>query len=261
MSSLVAGLAVALWLVWTLILLPVQVVAVGLGLGLARQLPVLYHRGVCRLFGLDVRQIGTISAARPTLFVANHCSYFDISVIGSRLPLSFVAKREIRDWPLLGLLARLQRSVFIDRRPSAARAASDEMRARLAAGDDLVLFPEAGIGDGNRLLPFRSTFFSPAEQPLPGRRLTVQPLTIAYVRQAGLPIGHTGRSRLAWYGDMPLLAHFWHAVQNRRTEVVLHFHPAIDAGAFADRKALARHCFAQVEAGREAALRGHGAGA
>jgi 1-acyl-sn-glycerol-3-phosphate acyltransferase len=149
--------------------------------------------------------------------------------------------------------------VFVDQRRASARATSDEMRERLAAGDNLVLFPEAGIGDGNRLRPFRSAFFGSVEQPLPGRALMVQPVTVAYVRQAGLPIGHTGRSRLAWYGDMPLAAHFWRAVQNRRTEVVVHFHAAVDVGTFADRKALARHCFTQVDAGREAALRGSAA--
>jgi 1-acyl-sn-glycerol-3-phosphate acyltransferase len=256
MAAVVAGLAVVLWLVWTLALLPIQWIAVGLDLGLARWLPVVYHRGVCRLFGLDVVQIGSPSRVSPTLFVANHCSYFDIAVIGSRLPLCFIARREIRDWPLLGLLARLQRSVFVDPRRSATRTVRDEIGERLAAGDNLVLFPEAGIGDGNRLSPFRSAFLSSAERPLAGRQLWVQPLTVAYVRQGGLPIGHTGRARLAWYGDMAIGPHFWQAIQNRTTEVVIHFHPPVEAAAFSDRKALTRHCFAAIDAGREAALRG-----
>lgn len=255
-SMLRPAAATALWLVWTFLLLPLQAVAVWLRLPLAGWLPRVYHRGVCRLFGLDVAQSGTICSARPTLFVANHCSYFDIAVLGSLLPASFIATGEIRDWPLLGWLARLQRSVFVDREIARTREHHDRITERLEAGDSLILFPESTTGDGNRLLDFRSSFFAVAERPIDGRSLVVQPITVAYVRQRGVPIGHAGRPRFAWYGDMSLGRHFWQAIGSGRITVAVAFHEPIEADRFASRKLLARHCFEQIGFGLQEALYG-----
>lgn len=251
-----AAAAVAAWLAWTAMLLPVQIGAVAIGGRLAERMPCIYHRGVCRLFGFEVVAEGPISTARPTLFVVNHCSYFDIAVLGSLMPASFIAHQEMRDWPFLGLLARLQRSVFITRRTRSTRADRDRMIGRLGAGDNLILFPEGTTGDGNRLLPFRSAFLSMAETPLATGPLVVQPVTIAYVRQNGMPIGVAGRPAFAWYGDVPIGRHFWRAIRTGRITVVVQFHPAVEAARFADRKVLTRHCFEQIAAGLESALHG-----
>ena len=98
------------------------------------------------------------------LFAANHISYLDITVLGSLLDASFIAKTEVAGWPLFGWLARLQRSVFIDRRARSTAHQRDSIAARLAAGEALILFPEGTSGDGNRLLPFKSALFSVADQ-------------------------------------------------------------------------------------------------
>src|SRR3954451_4329686 len=104
------------YLLWTMPLMPVQ----ALGLALRRRwvatFPRFYHRCCCRILGIRVRAIGRPVAARPVLFAANHVSYLDITVLGSLLDASFIAKTEVAGWPLFGWLARLQRSVFIDRR-------------------------------------------------------------------------------------------------------------------------------------------------
>lgn len=247
-----AGVLIA-WLGWTLLLVPLQSGALALDLRLARHLPRLYHRGVCRLFGLEVEVIGTAGTTHPTLFVANHCSYLDIPVLGSHLEASFIAKDEVGAWPLLGLLARLQRSVFIARRPAATRDARREITRRLAAGDDLVLFPEGTTSDGNRVLAFYSALFS-LPRDLPGGRLDVQPVTLAYTRENGMPIGHVGRARYAWFGDMALASHVWQVVRSGRVTVEVRFHAPLDAAAFASRKALSRRCHAEIAAGLERAL-------
>lgn len=259
-GSSVVGAAAALgallgWLVWTLVLLPVQIGAVGLDLRLARRLPMLYHRGVCRLFGLDVRASGTFSPVRPTLFVANHSSYLDIPILGSLVEVSFVAKAEIRTWPLLGLLARLQNSVFVDRRLGGMRDARAEIARRLALGSNLMLFPEGTTSDGNRVLDFYTALFGLPKE-LPSGRLVVQPVTLAYTRQNGIPIGHFGRTRFAWIGETSLARHFWRAIQGGRITVEVRFHEPVEAGGFATRKALSQHCFTQIAAGLERALRG-----
>lgn len=256
MAELAAAAAVVAWLGWTVLLLPVQIGAVAIGGRFAERMPRIYHQGVCRLFGLEVAPQGQISTSRPTLFVVNHCSYFDIAVLGSLTRASFIANREMRDWPFLGLLARLQRSVFITRRPSSTRVDRARMIDRLEAGDNLILFPEGTTGDGNRLLPFRSAFLSLAETRLATGSLVIQPVTIAYVRQNGMPIGVAGRPGFAWYGDVPIGRHFWRAIRAGRITVAVRFHPAVEAARFADRKALTRHCFEQIGAGLEGALHG-----
>jgi 1-acyl-sn-glycerol-3-phosphate acyltransferase len=248
--------AIGIWLAWTLLLIPPQAVAVGLDLQLALRIPRLYHRGVCRIFGLAVETAGSIAETRPVLFAANHCSYFDIPVLGSLLQASFVAKEEIRGWPLLGLLARLQRSIFISRRVVDTRSARDELARKLHAGTSLILFPEATTNDGHRLLPFRSALFGLADREIAGGRLAVQPVTIAYTRQNGIPIGYANRARFAWFGDMALARHFLQAIRGGRITVLVRFHPPVEADQFKSRRALARHCFEQIAHGLEGAHRG-----
>ena len=84
-----------------------------------------------------------------------------------------------------------------------------------------------------------------------------QPVTVAYVRVNGLPLGLAGRARYAWYGAVPLPAHAWRALAGgHRTTVEVRLHEPVDAAAFPDRKALAEHCFRRVQEGLQAALHG-----
>ncbi|HEX6144076.1 MAG TPA: lysophospholipid acyltransferase family protein [Geminicoccaceae bacterium] len=251
-----AVVRLVLWCGWTLVLLPVQIVAIGLDLELARRIPVLYHRGSLRLFRVDLLVEGRISAARPTLFIANHSSYVDILILASLIQGSFVAKSEVAGWPLIGLLARLQGSVFIDRRVAATRSARDEIERRLRVGHNLILFPEGTTSDGNRLLAFRTGLFGLADAGLAGAGLAVQPVTLAYTHQNGIPLGHADRARIAWFGDMELVGHFWSMLRLGRLTVAVRFHPAVEAGGFASRKALAAHCHHVIRRGLEGALRG-----
>jgi len=106
---------IAAYLAWTLALMPVQAVGLALRRPWAAQFPRFYHRQCCRVLGFDVRQIGEPAGARPVLFASNHVSYTDITVLGSLIAGSFVAKSEVAGWPFFGWLAKLQRSVFVDR--------------------------------------------------------------------------------------------------------------------------------------------------
>lgn len=250
----------ALYLAVTLPLMPVQWLAVRLGSRLAERLPHAYHRLCCRLFGLAVEQRGAISTVRPTLFVANHSSYLDIIVFSSLMPVSFIAKSEVADWPFFGWLAKLQRTVFVDRQRRTTREQRDDIARRLAAGDNLMLFPEGTSDDGNRILPFRSALLSVAERRVgtnAGERpLVIQPVSIAYARLNGLPLGYGLRPLLAWYGDMDLAAHLWRAAGLGRISVVVEFHPPVTIEAFGSRKALTEHCQRAIAGGVGAALAG-----
>ncbi len=249
-------LRLAAFFTLTAVLLPVQVVAVAFRLRLARLLPRFYHRIVARILGLDVVVTGVPCRDAPVLFVGNHVSYLDIVAIGATVEGSFVAKAEIAGWPLFGWLARLQRSVFVERRSSRARVQRDEISDRLNQGDNLVLFPEGTSGDGIHVLPFRSALFAVAEREVAGRPLTVQPLSIAYTRLHGLPIGREWQSCYAWYGDMELPDHLWRMVGLGRARVDLVFHAPVTLAAFGTRRALADHCFTAVRGGVDQAHAG-----
>ena len=186
------------YLAVTLPLMPVQAVLVTLRSPFAERLPVIYHRLVCRILGLRLRCRGARSTARPTLFIANHTSYLDIEILGAAIGGSFVSKSEVAGWPLFGWLARLQRTVFVDRRARSTAMQRDVIGARLGRGDDLILFPEGTSGDGTHILPFKSALFSVAELTPGGRPLTVQPVSVAYVRLDGMPLGRFYSPFLGW---------------------------------------------------------------
>lgn len=245
----------ALYFAWTLSLLPVQAVGLVLGCRWTHALPVFYHRWCCRILGFRVRSVGNPTAERPALFVANHVSYTDITILGSVIAGSFIAKAEVADWPFFGWLAKLQRSVFVDRRVRSTAAQRDAITDRLSAGEALILFPEGTSGDGNRVLPFKSALFSAAQRnDIPP--VIVQPVSLAYTRLDGMPIGRLYRPFFAWYGAVDLAPHLWSMVSLGMVEVVVEFHPPTFLSHCGSRKALAGYCYARIAGGVAGALCG-----
>ena len=234
--------------------MPVQWLALTLKPSLSALLPIYYHGLCCRILGLDVECRGQRSSKRPTLFVANHASYLDITVLGSLVQGSFVAKAEVANWPFFGLLARLQRSVFIDRRRTAIADQLGALRKRLKAGDSLILFPEGTSSEGIRVLPFRSGLFSVLEDDLDANQLTVQPVSIAYTRLDDMPLERYLRPFFAWYGDMELAGHIWQSIGMGRLSVVVEFHAPVSLAECGTRKALSRCCHENIQRSLRAAL-------
>ena len=214
-------------LAWTLFSLLVQAALIWLPGRAKVRFARLYWRVMCRLIGINVRVIGGVPAsARPVVFVSNHSSWLDILVLGGRLDACFISKDAVEGWPIVNLVARLGRTVYVRRQRASTGRERDDMRTRLAAGDNLILFPEGTTSDGSRVMPFRSTFLSAVEAPVTadGRHALVQPVSVVYDRIGGLPIGRASRPVFAWYGDMDLASHFWRLAQNRglRATVLLH---------------------------------------
>jgi 1-acyl-sn-glycerol-3-phosphate acyltransferase len=256
-SPLRAFLRLITYAAVTFALIPVQVVARRLGGPLASRLPMTYHRWCCWILGFRVVVRGVMEPSRPTLFVANHSSYSDITVLGSVIAGSFVAKAEVADWPIFGYLAKLQNSVFVDRSGIKAAKQRDGMIARLAAGDNLIMFPEGTSDDGNRVLPFKSALFSVAQHRFEdGATVRVQPVSIAYTQLDGIPTGRALKPYMAWYGDMELVPHMWALAGLGMITVEVVFHAPVVISAFGSRKALAAHCFEAVSAGLAAANAG-----
>ena len=246
----------ALYFACTAGLMPVQLVGLALRRHWTSTLPVFYHRWCCRILGFRIRVIGTPTSERPVLFAANHISYTDITVLGSVIPGSFIAKSEVARWPFFGRLAKLQRSVFVDRRMRSTVAQREVIGKRLADGDALILFPEGTSGDGNRVRPFKSALFGAAEQGEGVPPVIVQPVSLAYTRLDGIPIGRLYRPFFAWYGAVDLAPHLWSMVGLGTVEAVVEFHPPTFLSDCGSRKALAEYCHARIAGGVAGALYG-----
>ncbi len=251
----------------TLTLMPVQLALVRGWPGGARRFPHWYHKRVCRLLGIRVKVEGALAADAPVLLIANHASWLDIPVISAVAPVSFVAKREVAGWPFVSWLAKLQRTVFVDRtRRTSVGDTAGEMIERLAAGDNLVLFPEGTSSDGARVLPFKTSLLA-AAKPTRGAGqdagasatgAVVQTLAIVYTRMHGLPIDRADRPLVGWYGDMELPGHIWTLLEAAPFDVTVRLGAPVPLDAFADRKALARHGETIVRADVVDLLRGGG---
>lgn len=241
------------YLALTLPLMPVQALLLWRRSLWARRLPFLYHGWVCRLLGIRLVPHGVRSAHRPTLFVANHTSYLDIEIVGATIEGSFISKAEVSRWPIFGWLAKLQRTVFVERADRAGAARQrDEIRRRLDDGDNLILFPEGTSGDGIHLLPFKSTLFAAAEDD----RVVVQPVSVVYRLLDGIPLGRFYRPFFAWYGEMTMPPHLWKVLGLGQLTVVVTFHEPVRLKDFGTRKRLSEYCARVIAEGLAAGLAG-----
>jgi lyso-ornithine lipid O-acyltransferase len=207
---------------------------------IARRLPVLFHRLALWALNIRLHNSGSKPQDTPSLVLANHCSWIDILVLGSLRPLSFVAKSEVAGWPGVGFLARMQRTIFIERENKRATGGVAAMMARrLSRGELIVLFAEGTTSDGNRVLPFRASLVGAAKMALMDHSLdhiALQPLTIAYTRRNGLPVTRRDRPELCWYGDMELAPHLVGVLQGGPIDVAVHWGEPIPFDAHTDRK-------------------------
>jgi 1-acyl-sn-glycerol-3-phosphate acyltransferase len=251
-----AAVRMTIYLLFTLALIPVQALAVAMKWPLRESLPVFYHSVCCRLWGMTIVVKGEVAKDRPLLLISNHTSYLDIPVLSTIGALSFVAKSEVASWPFFGLLAKLQRTVFVDRRRASTAKQRDAISERLTEGSRLVLFAEGTSSDGNRVLPFKSALFSVAERADDDTRLMLQPMSIAFTHLNGIPIGHALRPHFAWYGDMALGGHLWTFAGLGRTRIEVRLMEPVAADTFRNRRELSRHMHGQVEAAVAASISG-----
>ena len=263
MTTLRAIAILVIFLVLTVLSIPWQLFSLTFKLKGRKTFPYHFQKFLCNLFGIRVTVLGTPVQDRGVLMVANHTGYFDIPILGSAAQVSFVAKSEVKRWPFFGLLATLQETVYIDRgKKSRAGESREVLRARLLAGDALVLFPEGTSNDGNRVHKFKSALIGAAEaQSETGivddlQEITVQPVSIAYVGLHGMPMGRENRALYAWYGDMELLPHLWEALKTGPFEAVVEFHQPIAVGQAGGRKEVAGLAETVIRQGLMRALNG-----
>jgi 1-acyl-sn-glycerol-3-phosphate acyltransferase len=200
--------------------------------------PRRFLRWVGRAGGLRARSVGT-PLARDVLFLANHLSWLDIMILAGATGTAFVSKDEVGRWPVVGWLADLNNTVYVNRtNRREVRGQADSLRTALASGQPVALFPEGTTDGGSEVLPFRASLLSAVFPPLPG--LKVQPVAIDY----GTP-----GADIAWVGEEKALANVKRVLSRKGTvEVVLHFLEPLDPAACRDRKALAEASRAAIVA-------------
>lgn len=254
---------ILLLLLWTLACIPVQAIAIwGMRLWGRRPCVVIarvYHAVNCRIAGIRVRVLGTPATGpgRPVVFVSNHASWADILVLGAVLEACFISKAEVGTWPLIRTVARLGRTVFVSRRRAETGRERDELAARLAAGDSIILFPEGTTSDGGRVLPFRSALFGMVETgPGAADPPLVQPVSLVFDRLDGLPVGRKDRAHFAWFGTMNIAEHAWVMLSRRSSGATVLLHPPLDPRTFPSRKALSDAAYEAVDAGAAALRQG-----
>jgi 1-acyl-sn-glycerol-3-phosphate acyltransferase len=217
-----------------------------------------YYRVLCALLRVRVRVNGVPTQNRAVLYVSNHISWADILVIGSLAPVAFVAKREVASWPLVGITAKLQRTVFVDRtrRHQSGEAVADIVR-RLKDGLSVVLFAEGTSSDGNRVLPFRSALLGAVEEASAhAGNILIQPMSISYTALHGIPMGRQHRPLVAWYGDLDFLPHIKAFIEQGAVDAVVSYGEAVPPDVEVDRKIMTKRLESSVRGLFGSALRG-----
>jgi 1-acyl-sn-glycerol-3-phosphate acyltransferase len=220
---------------------------------------IAYYRLLCRALRIKITITGTQVTGRPVLMASNHVSWVDIVVLAAVAPMVFVAKREVASWPLIGAAAKVQKVVFVDRtRRQQTPATVREIAQRLSEGHPVVLFAEGTSGDGNHVLPFRSALVGAVEAGCNEAGLgqvLLQPMSICYTSQYGMPMRRRERPLVAWYGDLDFFPHFARFIRRGAVDVVVSFGEPVTADATADRKEIAKGLEAAVRRMTTAALR------
>lgn len=191
--------------------------------------PRRFLRGAARACGIKIETVGT----RPrnhVFIVANHLSWTDITIIGGLLETRFVAQDAIADWPVIGWLAKLNDTIFVSRTDrSTAGDQVTRLRAAVADGRPVTLFPEGTTTDGRSLLPFKSVLFEGLSPP--PRPLLIQPVVLDF--------DDAGKS-LAWIGTEGAPANALRTLSRRgHYRCRVHFLEPFDPGGCAGRKGVA----------------------
>lgn len=244
-----------LLIVWILIMLPAFFIFKYL---LPARLDFFYktfHRICCYIFSMEVTTEGEVSALKPTLFLSNHVSYLDVFALSSKLPGYFIAKSEVAGWPVLGQLAKIQNTLFFERKGNKIRAQLSIMSHHFDQNKNLILFPEGTSTEGEHVEPFKSSLLQSVEQAV--ETVTIQPVTIAYTHYKNKPMTRAVRDQYAWYATMPFGPHFFNALGLKKSSIKIIFHPALELKSFDSRKECAFYCWQQVAVGLTNANKNH----
>ena len=204
----------------------------------------LFLRIAGRALGARVKVYGA-PLHRNVFFAANHLSWHDIPILAGVTGTAFVAQDGVRDWPIIGWLARLNRTIFISRTEKQNVAGQvAELREAIADNWSVTLFPEGTTSDGRALLPFKQSLFATLTPP--PKPMMIQPVFLDY--------GKAGPD-IAWLGEETGWESAWRAFSRPGCfDVGVHFLEPFNPALIGDRKIVCARVRAQIAAALSATL-------
>ena len=234
-----------------LALAPIQFILVKIKLKYRIYIPIIFHKILLKILGVKVKLIGQKTSIRPLILAGNHTSYIDIIILGSIMPICFIAKQEIKSWFLFGFLAKMQNTIFIKRKNFKTLENIKSINNDLDSNSAVVLFPEGTTNSGKKILNFKSSLFNVFEN---NNTLRLQNFSLCYTHVNGMPIDNRTRPLISWYGDMNIVKHLLNFLKLSSVNATLILHPVMQ---FKDenRKTISMLSFKQVKDGIVAAFK------
>ena len=229
---------------------PVQYILVKLKLRQRIYIPIIFHKVLLKVLGVKVKLIGKKTSIRPLILVGNHTSYIDIIILGSIMPICFIAKQEINSWFLFGFLAKMQNTIFIKRKNFKTLENIKNINKDLDSKSAIVLFPEGTTNSGKKILNFKSSLFNLFES---NNTLRLQNFSLCYTHVNNMPIDNRTRPQISWYGDMNIISHLSNLLKFSCINTTVVFHPMSSIKNMS-RKAIAISSIKQVIKGKKIAL-------
>jgi 1-acyl-sn-glycerol-3-phosphate acyltransferase len=184
-----------------------------------------------------IDRTGAQAGGPGTLYISNHISWMDIPILGSALDTDFIAKSDVKSWPVIGPLSRRSGTLFVTREERhRVHHQADSIGEKLKGGRSLVLFAEGTTSDGLAILPFRSSLFEAAVHAA-----RIQPLAIGYHRGDGARLSDDQMRIIGWTGDEELLPNLG-KVSRLWLNAEVRLAPAFAPEPGISRKALAERC-------------------
>lgn len=173
-----------------------------------------WSRRLMAFCGIRIIVGGQPQLTGPVLWVANHVSWIDIFVVNSVRATAFIAKSEIRSWPLIGWLAAGAGTIFIERgQRHAVHAIGEAVQTRFKQGEAVGLFPEGTTSEGDTVRPFHASLFEPAR----ATDISIQPVALRFLHQGQ-------RSPLAAFvGEETLATNLWRVLGAKGLSVEVDF--------------------------------------
>ena len=224
----------------TFFLIATYPLAIAIGQGGRRVVRWIWCRATCWILGIKVTCEGRPFTSCPIMFVANHVSYIDVLALGGFVDATFIAKSEVKAWPLIGFIASCAGTMFIKRHWREALVQRNAIAARMRRGESFVLFAEGTSSNGLSVRPLKTSLLSVAEPWVLDCPVATQSVTLAYTRLAdGRPHDRTTCDLYAWYDEMPFVPHLGAVLAAGGCTIAIRVHEPVMSWSVVSRKQLA----------------------
>lgn len=202
-----------------LIYVPFYIISLFTGRSVAKARNVymyFWSRVLSKILNMKVQVIGEIPKP-PFFLVSNHLSYIDTIPIFHALKTTFIAKQEVKKWPVIGFMISSFGVIFIDRnKKKDVSRVNKVVSEQLGKDQGVVLFPEGTTSSGENILPFRASLLEhPVREGFP-----VYYCVIHYeTSEKDIPASDS----VCWWGDSQFHTHLYKLASNREIKATIIF--------------------------------------